>query len=75
MYSAQGDAQSSDIVEEIVSGRMPPGGPRLSDDQIQVFIDWINQQEPTVLVNRRHDDHDHDDDDHDDDDHDDHDDD
>ena len=65
-----GNAQSSDIVEEIVSGRMPPGGPRLSDDQIQLFINWINQQAPTVNNQRHdddHDDHDHDDD-HDDDD-------
>ena len=70
-----GNAQSSDIVEEIVSGRMPPGGPRLSDDQIQLFINWINQQTPTAN-NQRHDDDDHDDDDddHDDDDDDDHDD-
>ena len=41
-----GNARSSDIIEEIVSGRMPPGGPRLSDAEIQLFVDWINQQEP-----------------------------
>ena len=77
-----GNAQSSDIVEEIVSGRMPPGGPRLSDADIQLFVDWINQQ-PAAGVNPQpgadddwddhdddHDDHDHDDDHDDDDDHD-----
>ena len=76
-----GNARSSDIIEEIVSGRMPPGGPRLPDDQIQLFVDWINEQEPTT-DNRGddddddddHDDDDNDDDDHDDDDDDDHDD-
>ena len=71
-----GNARSSDVVEEIVSGRMPPGGPRLSNDQIQLFIDWINQQEATIItgVRRDHDDDDDDDDDHDDDDDDDNDD-
>ena len=68
-----GNAQSSDIIEEIVSGRMPPGGPRLSDAQIQLFVDWINQQGPATS-NQRHDDHDHDDDDDHDDEDDDHDD-
>ena len=58
-----GNARSSDIVEEIVSGRMPPGGPRLPDDQIQLFIDWINQQEPTSFNWGDDDDDDDDDDD------------
>ena len=68
-----GNAQSSDIIEEMVSGRMPPGGPRLPDAQIQLFVDWINQQEPQSGIVRRDpddhedDDHDDDDDDHDDD--------
>ena len=74
-----GNARSSDIIEEIVSGRMPPGGPRLPDAQIQLFRDWINQQDPADFPNLRHDDDDDndddndDDDDHDDDDDDDHD--
>ena len=55
-----GDAQNSEIVEEIVSGKMPPGGPPLNRAEIQLFIDWINDQEAT------HDDqtheHEHDDD-------------
>ena len=72
-----GNARSSDIIEEIVSGRMPPGGPPLTAAEIQLFRDWINQQDPADFPNLRydddHDDHDHDDHDHDDHDHDDHD--
>ena len=44
-----GNPQSSDIIEEIVSGRMPPGGPRLRDAEIQLFIDWINQQDSSIF--------------------------
>ena len=70
-----GNANDSDIIEEIVSGRMPPGGPPLTPEQIQLFRDWINEQDPSDFPNLRyddddddHDDHDHDDHDHDDDD-------
>ena len=41
-----GNAEESQVVEEIVSGRMPPGGPPLSAAEIQLFVDWINQQAP-----------------------------
>ena len=62
-----GNAKESDIIEEIVSGRMPPDGPRLSDAAIQLFKDWINQQDPADFPNLRFDDDDdHDDDDDDD---------
>ncbi len=40
-----GNAEESEIVEQIVSGNMPPGGPPLSAAEIQLFVDWINQQE------------------------------
>ena len=40
-----GNAQESAVVEQIVSGRMPPGGPPLTTAEIQSFVDWINQQE------------------------------
>lgn len=40
-----GNAQDSEIVEQIVSGTMPPGGPPLSAAEIQLFVDWINQRE------------------------------
>ena len=41
-----GNAEESQVVAEIVSGRMPPGGPPLSAAEIQLFVDWINQQTP-----------------------------
>ena len=47
---------------------MPPGGPPLTDAQIQLFIDWINQQDPSAFDIRGHYDDDDHDDDHDDDD-------
>lgn len=40
-----GNAQESAVVEQIVSGRMPPGGPPLTTAEIQLFVDWINRQE------------------------------
>ena len=40
-----GNAEESEVVEEIVSGRMPPGGPPLTEAEIQSFLDWINQRE------------------------------
>ena len=51
-----GNARSSDIIEEIVSGRMPPDGPPLTAAQIQLFRDWINQQDPADFPNLRYDD-------------------
>ena len=40
-----GNAEESKVVEEIASGHMPPGDPPLSAAEIQLFVDWINQQE------------------------------
>ena len=54
-----GNARSSDIIEEIVSGRMPPGGPPLTAAQIQLFRDWINQQDPADFPDLRYDDDDY----------------
>ena len=62
-----GNARSSDIVEEIVAGRMPPGGPPLAEDQIQRIVDWINAAMPNEGAQPAHGDDD-DDDRHDDDD-------
>ncbi len=45
-----GNAEESEVVEEIVSGRMPPGGPPLTEAEIQLFVDWINQQEAQERV-------------------------
>ena len=38
-----GDARESEIVEEIVEGKMPPDGPPLEAAQIQLIIDWVNE--------------------------------
>ena len=38
-----GNARESEIVEEIVEGKMPPGGPPLEAAQIQLIVDWINE--------------------------------
>ena len=57
-----GNARSSDIIEEIVSGRMPPDGPPLTAAQIQLFRDWINQQDPADFPNLRSDEDDYEDD-------------
>lgn len=60
-----GNAQDSDIIEEIVSGRMPPDGPPLTAAETQLFRDWINQQDPADFPNLRYEEDDHDDHDHD----------
>ena len=64
-----GNAEESEIVEQIVSGQMPPAGPPLSAAEIQLFVDWINQQESQNDI-VPHDDHDEEDGDVDDDAHD-----
>ena len=64
-----GNAADSEIVEQIVLGNMPPGGPPLTDAEIQHFVDWINQQaapDDSVAHDEGHDEHDDMDDDHDD---------
>ncbi|MYH83224.1 hypothetical protein F4141_21285 [Candidatus Poribacteria bacterium] len=38
-----GDARESELVEEIVKGKMPPEGPPLEAAEIQYIIDWINE--------------------------------
>ena len=53
-----GNAEESEVVEQIASGKMPPGGPPLTDTEIQLFKDWINQQEATDhVVQDEHDEH------------------
>ena len=37
------DARDSELVEQIVEGKMPPNGPPLPAAQIQLIIDWINE--------------------------------
>ncbi len=38
----EGNAKESEIVEEVVKRKMPPDGPYLDANQIQLIIDWIN---------------------------------
>lgn len=40
---AAGDGKGSLIVKRIDGGGMPPGGPPLDGDQVQLFIDWIDE--------------------------------
>ena len=37
------DARDSELVEQIVEGKMPPNGPPLPAAQTQLIIDWINE--------------------------------
>lgn len=37
-----GNARESELIEEIVKQKMPPDGPYLDAEQIQLIIDWIN---------------------------------
>ena len=37
-----GNAAESELVEQIVKGKMPLGGPPLKTAQIQLIIDWVN---------------------------------
>ena len=38
-----GNGKGSLVVRRIDGGGMPPGGPPLDGDQIQLFIDWIDE--------------------------------
>ena len=62
-----GDAAASEIVEVIVEGKMPPPlRDPLSDAELQVIINWINQQELHDDIDPHEDAHDEDADEHDD---------
>ena len=37
------DGKGSLVVKRIDGGGMPPGGPPLDGDQVQLFIDWIDE--------------------------------
>ena len=37
-----GNARESELLEEIVKGKMPPEGPPLDASEIQLIIDWVN---------------------------------
>lgn len=38
-----GDAQNSLLAELVSSGKMPKRGPKLTPDQVQLIVEWINQ--------------------------------
>ena len=46
-----GDAGESELVKQIVEGKMPPSGPPLPAAQIQLIIDWINEGAKNNLNN------------------------
>lgn len=37
-----GDAGGSVLVQQLLNGKMPKRGPKLTPDQVQVIADWIN---------------------------------
>ena len=37
-----GDANDSFIVKQVVEGKMPKRGPKLTPAQIQILMDWVN---------------------------------
>ncbi len=38
-----GDANNSPLVELVVTGKMPKRGTKLTPEQVQILIDWVNQ--------------------------------
>jgi mono/diheme cytochrome c family protein len=41
-----GDAEGSYLVQQVVRGKMPKEGPRLSPEEIQTISDWITAGAP-----------------------------
>lgn len=41
-----GDADASRLAQVVVSGKMPPRGDKLTTEQIQFIVDWINAKAP-----------------------------
>ena len=40
---APGDAANSTMAQLVLEGKMPKRGPKLTPDQVQLIVDWINQ--------------------------------
>ena len=36
-----GDANGSLLIQQLLNGKMPPRGPKLTPEQVQILIDWI----------------------------------
>lgn len=52
-----GNAEASEIVEEIVSGNMPKGGEQLPYTEVKIIKDWINMQPQQEGIAAHDDDH------------------
>lgn len=37
-----GNAVDSFLIQKIIEGEMPKRGPKLSSEQIQIIVDWVN---------------------------------
>jgi mono/diheme cytochrome c family protein len=37
-----GDAENSLLVQQLLNGKMPKRGPKLTPDQVQLIIDWVS---------------------------------
>ncbi len=37
------DAEASELIKLVMSGKMPRRAPKLADEQIQLLADWVNQ--------------------------------
>lgn len=37
-----GDADNSLMVQQLLNGKMPKRGPKLTPDQVQLIVDWVN---------------------------------
>ncbi len=37
-----GDAENSLLVQQLLNGKMPKRGPKLTPDQVQLIVDWVN---------------------------------
>jgi hypothetical protein len=40
---APSDAANSRLAQMVSNGKMPKRGPKLTPDQVQLIVDWINQ--------------------------------
>ena len=38
-----GDSANSSLAQMVIEGKMPKRGPKLTPDQVQLLVDWINQ--------------------------------
>ncbi len=43
-----GDAANSPLAELVANGKMPKRGPKLTPNQVQLIVDWINQGAKTT---------------------------